>query len=62
MKKLKADWKCDWCGFEYTDTKDAARPAGWRAVNVQVSNEPTAIERHFCCQEHLNSWREAAGL
>ena len=61
MKKLKADWKCDWCPFEYS-SNTPERPQGWHEVNVMVDGALPAITRHFCCKEHLDAWKEAAGL
>jgi len=62
MRKLRADWKCDWCGQEYTDSKGVSRPVGWHEVDVMVDGQYPTINRHFCCQEHLDEWKGAAGL
>jgi len=62
VKHLKADWKCDWCGQEYSGTT-ADRPQGWHMVEVTVDRGlPPKATLDFCCREHLDEWLGGAGL
>jgi len=62
MKKLKADWKCDWCGEKYS-SETAERPQGWHLVEVYVDRSlPPKAVLDFCCREHLEEWLAGAGI